>query len=249
MRQPESPLSEVERDLAPREHVDEPNRARTVTFTIAILVTIVFLLVTAVGITRLLSDDAPQAVPGTETTDEAAEGTAGEDAESGEDARGQDTPAPSGTVSDPGAGLAFALPGEGWQRLGDDQVPPEYSSYTVYGPLEDPEAIIVTGSEELGPLEPLGLTAVDMATDMVERLATDDGDLWIEPDGATEVDGRSAFGATMGAGSGAGDDSYGRFVVVELGGDQGGFMLGLNTGGGAEATEGIDAAFASVGTL
>lgn len=244
MREPERPAPQTRRRLDPHDADDEPDNARKVTFTIAAVVTVLFLLITAAGLGWFLSRDDS-------STGSAAAPSASEDAGEGEEGDADRVPPETGadTVSDPNSGLAFELPGEGWQRLGDDQVPPEYDTYSVHGPPEDPNAIIVTGREELGPLEPLALTAVDMATDMVGQLVAQEGDLWIEPEGATEVDGVPAFGVTMGSGSGDGGDAYGRFLVMELGGDQGAFMLGLNTGGGDEITDDIDAAFESLVTL
>ncbi|MEU3305761.1 hypothetical protein [Nocardiopsis sp. NPDC006832] len=247
MREPERPAPETRRrlDLHDTDDSEEPDNARKVTFTIAAAVTILFLLITAAGVGWFLSRDDASTDPGDASGDASASQDSGE---GGESEAGR-TPVETGTVSDPNAGLAFQLPGEGWRRLGDDQVPSEYDTYSIHGSPEDPEAIIVTGTEELGPLEPLALTAVDMATDMVGQLVAEEGDLWIEPDGATEVDGVPAFGVTMGSDSGDGANTYGRFLVMELGGDQGAFMLGLNTGGGDEVTDGIDAAFDSVVTL
>lgn len=237
---------EAQRRLDPRESDDEPDGARKITFTIAVTVTILFLLVTAGGLGWFLSDNVP--LHGA-TADEPGH-TAGEadgtetDTERTDPADGAD-----GAVSDPNSGLSYVLPGDGWQRLGDDEVPAEYSTYAVYGSPENPDAIIVTGGESLGPLEPLALTAVDMATDMVGPLVAEGGDLRIEPTGNTEVDDHSAFGATMGGETADGGQAYGRFLVVELDGDQGAFMLGLNTAEDATVTEAIDAAFESAGVL
>lgn len=249
MREPERPTPETRRrlDLRDADDSEEPDEARKVTFAIAAVVTVLFLLITAAGVGWFLSRDDSSAGPGADSGDASASEVSGEGGEHETDQAPAETAA--GTVSDPNSGLAFQLPGEGWQRLGDDQVPPEYDTYSVHGSPQDPEAIIVTGTEELGPLEPLALTSVDMATDMVGQLVAEEGDLWIEPDGGTEVDGVPAFGVTMGSDSGDGADTYGRFLVMELGGDQGAFMLGLNTGGGEEVTGGIDAAFDSVVTL
>lgn len=243
MREADRTDPEARRYLDSHGNDDEPDNTRKVTFTIALVVTILFLLVSAAGLGWILSGNGPLAT----STDES--GGAAED--TGDDARtdAEQAVPEDGTVSDPNAGLTYELPGEGWQRLGDDEVPPEYSTYAVYGSPDEPDAIIVTGSESLGPLEPLALTAVDMATDMVGQLMAEDGDLWVEPAGTAEVGDRSAFGVTMGSESTDGEEAYGRFLVVELDGDQGAFMLGLNTAGDAAITEDIDAAFDSAGTL
>lgn len=249
------PEREVERAPAarrpgrPRPDDGEPDNARRVTLTIAIAVTSVFLLLTAGGIGWFLAsggwpsgeDSAADA-----GADDASGDTAEDDtAETNSAPGGQ---AGEGTVADTRAGLSYELPGDGWVRLGDDQVPAEYSSYAVYGSADDPDAIIVTGTEDLGPLEPIALSGVRLAADLAGELITGGGDVWVEPSGQTSLDDLPAFGATMGSGT---DDegSYGRFLVVELNDDTGAFMLGLNTGGGEAATAGIDAAFASVGTL
>lgn len=249
MREPErhAPKTRRRLDLHDADDSDESDNARKVTFTIAAVVTVLFLLITATGVVWFLSRDDSSVGPDTDSGDASATEDEGS-AEGGESDTGQ-APIGTGTVSDPNSGLAFQLPGQDWQRLGDDQVPPEYGTYSIHGSPQDPDAIIVTGTEELGPLEPLALTAVDMATDIVGQLVAQEGDLWIEPDGATDVDGVPAFGATMGSDSGDDTDTYGRFLVMEVGGDQGAFMLGLNTGGGEEVTDGIDAAFDSAVTL
>lgn len=230
-----------------RPHLDdgEPDNARRVTFTIAIVVTFLFLLVTAGGIGWFLSSGGPPA-----EEDTAAGSDADDEAEAAAPATGSG-PAPGGedTVTDSQSGLAYELPGEGWARLGDDQVPAEYSSYTVYGSADAPDAIIVTGTEDLGSLEPVAVSGVRLAVDMVGDLVTDDGDVWVEPSGQADLDGLPAFGATMGNSSEDDGNGYGRFLVVELADDRGAFILGLNTGGGDEATAGIDAAFGSVGLL
>lgn len=223
----------------------EPDNARRVTFAIALVVTFLFLLITAGGIGWFLSSGGPLT-----GEDPAAEPGADDEAEAADPTTGS-APAPSGegTVTDSQSGLAYDLPGEEWARLGDDQVPAEYSSYAVYGSAGDPDAIIVTGTEDLGPLEPVAVSGVRLAMDMVGDLVTDDGDVWVEPSGQTDLDGLPAFGATMGNNSEDGQSGYGRFLVVELADDRGAFMLGLNTEGGDEAATGIDTAFESVGTL
>lgn len=246
---PDRPEREEERAPAARRpgrpHLDdgEPDNARRVTFTIALVVTFLFLLVTAGGLGWFLSSGGP--LSGEDT----AAGSGADDEE--EEANPTTGPAPGGegAVTDSASGIAYTLPGDEWARLGDDQVPAEYSSYAVYGSANAPDAIIVTGTEDLGPLEPVAVSGVRLAADMVGDLVTDGGNMWVEPSGQTDLDGRPAFGATMGSDSDDGENGYGRFLVVELADDRGAFMLGLNTGGGDEATTGIDAAFESVGTI
>ncbi|GAA1112280.1 hypothetical protein [Nocardiopsis metallicus] len=247
------PEREVERAPAarrpghPRPDDGEPDNARRVTFTIAIVVTSVFLLLTAGGIGWFIAGGLPSSGEGTAADTGADDGTGADDTAETDAApadRGGE-----GTVSDSHSGLAYDMPGDGWTRLGDDQVPAGYSSYVVYGSADDPDAIIVTGTEDLGPLEPIAVSGVRLAADMVGDLITGGGDVRVEPSGQTSLDGLPAFGATMGSDTADGEGGYGRFLVVELNDDTGAFMLGLNTGGGAEATAGIDAAFESVGTL
>ncbi|WP_017585911.1 hypothetical protein [Nocardiopsis ganjiahuensis] len=229
----------------PRFDDGEPDNARRVTFAVAIVVTFLFLLITAGGLGWFLSSGGPLS-----GDDSAAGSGANDGSEEAETSTGSEPAAGGeGTVTDSGSGLAYDLPGEGWARLGDDQVPAEYSSYAVYGSADDPDAIIVTGTEDLGPLEPVAVSGARLAMDMVGGLVTDSGDVWVEPSGQTDLDGLPAFGATMGSNSDDGESGYGRFLVVELTEDRGAFMLGLNTGGGDEATTGIDAAFDSVGTI
>lgn len=244
---PDRPEREVERpdphapaDRPPR-RVGEPDNARRVTLTIAVVVTSLFLLVTAGGIGWFLANGTGN---GTGPAGDTASADAAEEAEP---ATGP-PPGDEGTVTDSRAGLAYLLPGEGWARLGDDQVPAEYSSYTVYGSEEDPDAIIVTGTEDLGPLEPITATGLSLATEMVGELVTGGADLRIEPSGETTLNDRPAFGATMDDASDE-DGGYGRFLVVQMTDDRGAFMLGLNTSGGEDATAGIDAAFDSLGTV
>ncbi|PDP85856.1 hypothetical protein CQJ94_19085 [Glycomyces fuscus] len=232
----------------PRTDGREPDNARRVTLTIALVVTFVFLLVTAAGLGWFLSDGSPLSGSGPESAEEGGDTAGGGDGEAGE---APQEPADGGgdTVTDSGAQLAYDLPGGEWRRLGDEEVPAGYSSYAVTGPAEDPDAVIVTGTEELGSVEPVAVAGVRMAVDMATDLASDafaEGGVWAEPSGRTEVDGLPAFGATMGTDSGS---AYGRFLVVELEDGRGAFMLGIDTGGGDGAAEDIDAAFDSVGTL
>ena len=228
-------------DRLPRRGGGEPDNARRITLTIAVVVTFLFLLVTAGGIGWFLAN-GPEPGEGT-----AADGS-DEASEEPEPTTGPDTGG-AGTVTDPSGGLSYVLPGEEWTRLGDDQIPGEYSSYAVYGSADAPDAVIVTGTEDLGPLEPVAVSGVRLATEMVGDLITGGGDVWVEPSGQTSLNDLPAFGATMGSGTDDGEGGYGRFLVVELDDDTGAFILGLNTGGGDEATAGIDAAFESVGTL
>ncbi|MFE9243137.1 hypothetical protein [Nocardiopsis sp. NPDC006938] len=244
---PDRPEREVERPdtraPADRRTVGEPDHARRVTLTVALVVTFLFLLVTAGGVGWFLaggggdSEGGPDAASGTDEDDSADSPTT----VSGP------PPGAEGTVTDSRSGLAYALPGEGWARLGDDQVPAEYSSYTVYGSEDDPDAFIVTGTEEIGPLEPLAATGLSLATDMVAELASGGVDLRVEPSAETTLNDLPAFGATLDDTSEGG--GYGRFLVVQVSDDRGAFMFGLNTDGGEEATAGINAAFDSLGVL
>ncbi|ASU56317.1 MULTISPECIES: hypothetical protein [Nocardiopsis] len=240
--------------VGPRPRTDgrEPDNARRVTLTIALVVTFAFLLATAAGLGWFLSDGGPLSGSAPESAEEGGDaadgGGAGEGDSGGGGAGDEDTPrdpADGGdTAADPPAGLAYELPGEEWHRLGDGEVPSEYTSYAVLGPAEDPDAVIVTGTEELGSVEPIAVAGVRLAVDLAADLAAEGG-VWAEPSGQTDVDGLPAFGATMGSDSG---DTYGRFVIVELDDGRGAFMLGVNTAGGEGASEDIDAAFDSVGT-
>ncbi|WP_435111993.1 hypothetical protein [Nocardiopsis synnemataformans] len=250
---PDTPDRGDRRGIGPRPRTDgrEPDSARRVTLTLALVVTFVFLLVTAAGLGWFLSDGGPLSGSGSESAEErgdAADGSGAEGSDSGENDGGEngagETEGLTDNGADPPAGLAYELPGEEWRRLGDEEVPSEYSSYAVLGPAEDPDAVIVTGTEELGSVEPIAVAGVRLAVDMAADLAAEGG-VWAEPSGETDVDGLPAFGATMGSDSG---DTYGRFVIVELDDGRGAFMLGINTAGGDGATEDIDAAFASVGT-
>jgi len=220
---------------------DEP--ARKVTLAVALAVTFVFLLVTAAGLGWFLSDGGPFSGGGTATSDE---GSPSDDEADG-DASGGDSPSPEGTVEDPRSGLTYQLPGEDWQRLGDDEVPPEYYSYAVYGSADDPDAIIVTGSEQLHAAEPMSVAGVRLAVESLGGLVTDVASLEVEPSGETDVGGSPAFGVAV---DGGGDEaSYGRFLLVRTGDRNGAFMLGINTAGGDDASAAIDEAFASVGVL
>ena len=248
---PDRPERGEDRDTDARPHRradGEPDNARRITFTVALVVTFAFLLVTAAGLGWFLSDDGPLSdsptAVGTDDEDTADEADEGE-----EDSGTAPEPVDEDTVTDSEGGLAYELPGDAWERLGDDQVPAEYTSYAVYGSADDPDAVIITGTEDLGPLEPIAVSGVPLALDTADSLVTDVSDLWAEPSGDTEVDGLPAFGVTMGGSTDDGEESYGRFLVVELDGDHGAFMLGLNTGGGDGATAEIDSAFDSVSAL
>jgi hypothetical protein len=238
--------------VGPRPRTDgrEPDNARRVTLTIALVVTFAFLLATAAGLGWFLSDGGPLSGSASESAEEGGDAADGGGAGEGDSGAGgtEDTPREPADGGDTGAdhpaGLAYELPGEEWHRLDDGEVPSEYTSYAVLGPAEDPDAVIVTGTEELGSVEPIAVAGVRLAVDMAADLAAEGG-VWAEPSGQTDVDGLPAFGATMGSDSG---DTYGRFVIVELDDGRGAFMLGVNTAGGDGATGDIDAAFDSVGT-
>ncbi|MFD6948799.1 hypothetical protein A6A08_14910 [Nocardiopsis sp. TSRI0078] len=222
---------------------EEPGSARGATLTVALTATFAFLLATAAGLVWLLSGEGPLSGAG-----DAVSGGSGEPAEPGDSAAGDaggDTPAPEGTVEDPASGLSYRLPGEDWRRLGDDEVPPEYSSYAVYGSPDEPDAFIVTGSEGLGPAEPPSAAGARLALDALGGLVADPGSLRVEPSGPAEVDGSPAFEAAVSGG----EESYGRFLLVETGDRKGGFVLGLSTGGGQDASDAIDEAFETVDLL
>lgn len=229
---------------------DEP--ARRITRTVALVVTFLFLLVTAGGLGWFLSDRGPLSGAGSDEggagaeatgTDESSEGTE----EDGADEGGGDMSADPVTVG--GDGLAYTLPGQGWHQLDADDVPEEYTSYAVHGTDDDPAALIVTGTRELNAVEPLSVAAARLALESAGPLLTSGGTPWAEPSGEREVDGSPAFGVSVGTeGGDAGADVYGRFLLVEVDDGTGAFMLGVNTAGGDEATAHIDAAFASVGT-
>jgi len=226
-----------------RRNVREDEPARKVTLAIALAVTFVFVLVTVAGVGWFLSDDSPFPGGGTSASDEGSPTGEGE----GDDASDGDSPSPEGMVEDPRSGLTYRLPEEGWQRLGDGEVPPEYHSYAVYGAADDPDAIIVTGSEQLHAAEPMPVAGVRLAVESLGGLVTDVASLEVEPSGGTEVGGSPAFGVAV---DGGGEDaSYGRFLLVETGDRNGAFMLGINTAGGDDASAAIDEAFASVGVL
>src|SRR5699024_7286296 len=130
---------------------------------------------------------------------------------------------PEGTVADPGSGLSYELPGEGWQRLGDDEVPQGYSSYAVHGSVDDPDALIVTGAESLGAVEPLGVTAARLATDSLSEVVTDGDIPEVEAIGESEIDDHPAFEASVSTDEE--EETYGRFLLVELADDHGAFVL------------------------
>lgn len=219
---------------------ERPEIATRATFTVALAVTFAFLLVTAAGLGWFLSDDGPASeLTSTEASDEDASPTAPEG--------GDDSPAPEGTVADPGSGLSYELPGEGWQRLGDDEVPQGYSSYAVHGSVDDPDALIVTGAESLGAVEPLGVTAARLATDSLSEVVTDGDIPEVEAIGESEIDDHPAFEASVSTDEE--EETYGRFLLVELADDHGAFVLGLHTGGDEMVSADIDAALDSVGAL
>ncbi|QUX28923.1 hypothetical protein KGD83_27670 [Nocardiopsis akebiae] len=243
---PERPDRGDRHRIGPRPRTDgrEPDGARRVTLTIALVVTFAFLLATSAGLGWFLSDGGPLSGSAPESAGEGG-GAGEEDGGAGGTEEAPRDPADGGDAgADSPAGLAYELPGGEWNRLGGEEVPPEYTSYAVLGPAGDPDAVIVTGTEELGSVEPIAVAGVRLAVDLAADLAAEGG-VWAEPSGQTDVDGLPAFGATMGGGSG---DTYGRFVIVELDDGRGAFMLGVNTAGGDGASEDIDAAFGSVGT-
>lgn len=219
---------------------ERPEAAKLATFTVAIAVTLVFLLITAAGLGWFLSDDGPAS----ELTSTEAKG---EEASPAPAEQNDDSPTPEGTVADPGSGLSYELPGEEWQRLGDDEVPQGYSSYVVHGSVDDPEAIIATGAETLDTGEPLSVPGLLLAADSLNEVATD-GDLpEVEAVGESEVDGHPAFEAAASTGEEGG--THGRFLLVELTDDHGAFVLGLNTGGDETVSADIDTALDSIGAL
>ncbi|MBB6118399.1 hypothetical protein [Nocardiopsis algeriensis] len=211
--------------------------ARKVTLAVALVVTFAFLLVTAVGIGWFLSDDGPLSDEGT-ASDSESPGAAAPEAGGG---------GGEGTLTDPRAGLSYPLPGDGWVRAGDDEVPSGYTSYVVLGDPEDPDAFIVTGARELNAVEPLPVAGARLAVEAMAGLASDLGSLGLGPSGPLEVDGVPAFQATLE--SDEADGAYGRFLLLEPEDGAGAFVLGLNPNGGDAATEAIDAAFASVSLL
>lgn len=154
---------------------------------------------------------------------------------------------PEGTVADPGSGLSYELPGEHWQRLGDDEVPHGYSSYAVHGSVDDPEAIIATGAETLGTVGPLSTTGLRVATDSLNE-AVPDADLpEMKALGESRIDGHPVFEAATS--NGEEGEPYSRFLLVELTDDHGAFVLGFTTGGDEAISADIDAALDSIGTL
>lgn len=217
----------------------EPDSAKRVTFTVAVVATFLFLLVTAGGLGWFLSsgDPASELTSGAEDAEDPTAGSEPSD----------DSPAPEGTVADPGSGVAYELPDGGWERLGDDEVPQEYSSYVVLGTVDDPDAFIVTGSQRFDGSESLEETGLRLASEAVGTFVGGSDVPEVAPSGTEEVDGHPAFGASVG--SPAGEEPYGRLVVVEMDDSLGAFALGLNTDGGAEASAAVDTALDSVGVL
>ncbi|RKS06229.1 hypothetical protein DFP74_1854 [Nocardiopsis sp. Huas11] len=223
--------------------VDGSEPAQRVTRTVALAVTVLFLLVTAAGLGWFLSDGGPLSGTGSEEADAGAESGTGESAGDGGQG-GADGSADPVTVG--GDDLAYTLPGQGWHQLDAADVPEEYTSYAVHGSDDDPAALIVTGTRELNALEPLPGAAARLALEAAGPLLTSGGTPWVDPSGEREVGGSPAFG--MSVGTEGGEEVYGRFLLVEVDEDTGAFMLGVNTSGGDEVTAHIDAAFASVGT-
>ncbi|KOX11217.1 hypothetical protein [Nocardiopsis sp. NRRL B-16309] len=223
--------------------VDGSEPARRVTRTVALAVTLLFVLVTVVGVGWFLSDGGPLSGAGSDDADAGAE-AAGTDESS--DGSGQDGgERPTTPVAVGGDRLAYTLPGRGWHQLDGDGVPEEYTSYAVHGSDDDPDALIVTGTRDLNAVEPLSVAGTRLALEAAVPLLTSGGTPWAEPSGEREVDGAPAFGVSVGT---EGDEGvYGRFLLVEVDDGTGAFMLGVNTAGGDEATAHIDAAFASVG--
>ncbi|GAB2513231.1 hypothetical protein [Nocardiopsis aegyptia] len=220
--------------------VDASEPARRVTRTVALVVTFLFLVVTAGGVGWFLSEGGPLSGTGSDEPDAGAEAASTRESS---DATGGDGSAAPVTVG--GDGLAYTLPGRGWHRLDAGDVPEEYTSYAVHGSDDDPDALIVTGTRELNAVEPLAAAGTRLALEAAGPLLTGGGTPWAEPSGEREVDGSPAIGVSVGT---DGDEGvYGRFLLVETGDGTAAFMLGVNTAGGDEATAHIDAAFASVG--
>ena len=217
----------------------EPDSARRVTLVVALAVTSVFLLVTAVGLIWFLSGNGPlssssegEAAPdGRATQEDPGARDTGDTSTAGED-----------MVDDPASGLSYRLPDEDWRRLGDDEVPPEYSSYAVYGSPADPDAFIVTGNRDLLAVEPLPVAGARLALDALGGMVSDIGSLRLGTSGPTEVDGTPAFEAAVEGAEG----TYGRFLLVKTGEQRGAFVLGLNTNGGEAVSTAIDEAFDSL---
>lgn len=220
----------------------EPDSAKPVTFTVAAVATFLFLLVTAGGLGWFLSsgDPASELTSGAEDAENTEDTTAGSEPS-------DDSPAPEGTVADPGSGVAYELPDGGWERLGDDEVPQEYSSYVVLGSVDDPDAFIVTGSERFDGSESLEETGLRLASETVGTFVAGGEVPEVAPSGTEEVDGHPAFGASVG--SPTNQEPYGQLVMVEMDDSHGAFVLGLNTDGGTEASTAVDAALDSVGVL
>lgn len=217
----------------------EPDSAKRVTFTVAVVATFLFLLVTAVGLGWFLSSGGPasELTSGSEDTEDTTPGSEPSD----------DSPVPEGIVADPSSGVTYELPDGGWERLGDDEVPEGYSSYVVLGPVDDPDAFIVTGSQRLDSSESLREIGLRSAAETVGTFVAGGEVPEVAPSGTEEVDGHPAFGASIG--SGTDEVAYGRLVLVEMDGSHGAFVLGLNTDGGAEASAAVEAALDSVGVL
>lgn len=220
----------------------EPDSAKRITFTLAAAVTLLFLLVTAGGLGWLLSPGGPAS----ELTS-GSEETGDPDGSSTGNQPSDDAPAPEGTVADPGSGLSYELP-DGWERLGDDEVPQGYSSYAVLGSVEDPDAFVVTGSQRFDGTESLEETGLRLAADTAGTFVNGGGVPEVEPAAEDGVDGLPSFGASVASG-GDGTEPYGRFVLVEMDESHGAFVLGLNSDGGPGASDAVDEALDSVGTL
>lgn len=217
----------------------EPDPAKRVTFTVAVVATFLFLLVTGGGLGWFLSldDPASELTSGAEGADDTTAGSEPSD----------DPPAPEGTVADPGSGVAYELPDGGWERLGDDEVPQGYSSYAVLGPVDDPDSFIVTGSQRFDGSESLEEAGLRLASEIVATSVAGGEVPEIAPSETEGVDGHPAFSSSIG--SGMDGEPYGQLVLVKMDDPHGAFVLGLNTDGGAKASAAVDAALDSVGVL